>query len=141
MAFDKRTREKMLEMCGEIHEDDGVDPREYFKIGRGPRKLDHKAKQVCRQAAETLDQVLSGETGDRQLACLRVVSVHPAPDASRLLVTVVANCTNEEFNRTEIEARLQVSAGRLRSAVASAITRRKAPTLAFVLLGPEGEGA
>lgn len=139
MALDKRTREKMLEMCGEIHEDDGVDPREFFKSGRGPHKQDHKAKQLCRQAAETLDQVLSGEMSDPRLACLRVVSVQPAPDASRLLVTLVADCAAEEFYRDEIEERLAASSGRLRTAVASAITRKKAPTLSFVLLGPHDE--
>lgn len=141
MALNKRMREQMLAMCGEIHEDDGVDPREFFKTGRGPRKQGHKAKQLCRQAAETLDLVLSGETGDHRLARLRVVSVQPAPDASRLLVTVIADCTNEDYCREETETRLQASAGRLRTAVAAAITRRKAPTLAFVLLGPDGEEA
>jgi len=141
MALDKRTREQMLEMCGEIHEDDGVDPREFFKSGRGPRKQDHKAKQLCRQAAETLDQVLSGEIGDPQLACLRVVSVQPAPDASRLLVTVVADCAAEGYCREEIEERLAASAGRLRTCVASAVTRKKAPMLTFALLGPNQEEA
>lgn len=141
MALDKRTREQMLEFCGEIHEDDWVDPREFFKSGRGPRKQIHKAKQLCRQAAETLDQVLSGETGDDRLACLRVVSVQPAPDASRLLVTVVATCATVDFCRDATAAHLQASAGRLRTAVAAAITRRKAPTLAFVLLGPHEEEA
>ncbi|MEZ6072047.1 MAG: hypothetical protein R3C10_17765 [Pirellulales bacterium] len=137
MALNKRTREQMLELCGEIHEDDGIDPREFFKSGRGPRKQDHKASQLCRQAAKTLDQVLAGETGDHRLACLRVVSVRPAPDASRLLVTVAADCTKQDFCRAATELHLQASAGRLRTAVAAAITRRKAPTLAFVLLGPD----
>ena len=84
--------------------------------------------------------VLSGETGDRRLACLRVASVQPAPDSSRLLVTVLADCPPDEFRREEMEERLHASAGRLRTAVAEAITRRKAPTLAFVLLGSDGEG-
>jgi ribosome-binding factor A len=139
MALNKRTREQMLELCGGIHEDDGVNPREFFKLGRGPRKQGHKTKQLCRQAAETLDQVLSGETADRRLACLRVVSVQPAPNSSRLLVTVMAVCANEDFCRQKTEERLQASAGRLRTAVAGAITRRKAPTLAFVVLGPDGK--
>ena len=139
MALDKRTREQMLQLCGEIHEDDGVDPREFFQSGRGARKQDRKAKQLCRQAAETIDQVLSGETSDPRLACLRVVSVQPAPDASRLLVTVVADCPAADFRRAETEERLAASAGRLRTCVASAITRKKAPTLAYVLLGLDGE--
>jgi ribosome-binding factor A len=136
MSLGKRRREQMLAICGEIHEDDGVDPHEFFKSQRGPRKQDHKAKQLCRQAAVTLSGVLSGETGDRRLSCLRAVSVQPAPDASRLLVTLTADGEPEAFCRKEAEAGLHASAGRLRSAVAAAITRRKAPTLAFVVLGP-----
>lgn len=139
MALSKRAREQMREMCGEIHEDDGVDPRDFFKAGRGPRKQDHKAKQLCRQAADTLDQVLSGETRDRRLSCLRVVSVQPAPDASRLAVTVVADCAAEDFCREATEERLASSAGRLRAAVASAITRKRAPVLAFVVVSPGSE--
>jgi ribosome-binding factor A len=137
MTLDKRTREQMLEVCEEIHEDDGVNPRDFFKSVRGPGKRDHKAKQLCRQAAETLDQVLSGETGDCRLACLRVVSVQPAPDTARLLVTVIADCAMEDFSRQKTEERLQASAGRLRTAVAAAITRRKAPTLTFLVLAPD----
>lgn len=61
MEPDKHTREKMLELCGDIHEDDGVDPREFFKTSHESKKDDYKARQLCRQVAETLDQVLSGE--------------------------------------------------------------------------------
>lgn len=137
MALDKRTREQLHAHCGELHDDDGVDPREFFKAGRGSRKPDHKTKQLCRQTAETLDQVLAGESADPRLACLRVVAVQPAPDSSRLLVTVLADCLREDFDREESTARLQASAGRFRAALAAAITRRKTPTLAFLLLGPE----
>lgn len=138
MALDKRAREQMRAMCGEIHDDDGVDPRAYFKLGAHPRKQDYKARQLCRQVTETLEQVLSGETGDDRLACLRVAAVQPAPDASRLLVTVIADCAPGQFCRRTTEAHLQASAGRLRTAVAAAITRRKAPVLTFLILGPEG---
>lgn len=140
MALNKRMREQMRALCGEIHEDDGVDPREFFNAGRVGRKQDHKAKQLCRQVAETVDQVLAGETGDDALRCLRVAAVRPAPDASRLLVLVVADCPPDDFCRDQTEARLQASAGRLRTAVAAAITRRKAPLLTFALLGPLAGG-
>ncbi|QDU90342.1 ribosome-binding factor A [Pirellulimonas nuda] len=141
MTLDKRTRDAMLELCGQLHDDDGVDPREFFKSGRGPRKTDHKAQQLCRQVAETVDQVLSGEMGDDRLIGLRVASVQPAPDASRMLVTVVADWAPDDFCRAEVEGGLHASAGRLRAAVAAAITRRKAPTLAFVVLGPHPQEA
>lgn len=137
MTLDKRARAQMREMCGKLHDDDGIDPREFFKSERGPRKTDHKLAQLCRQVAETLDQVLSGEMRDERLVGLRVASVCPAPDASRMLVTVVADGAAEHFCREATEAQLCASAGRLRTVVAAAITRRKAPTLTFVVLGPQ----
>ena len=137
MALDKRTREQMLAHCGEIYEDDGIDPREFFKANRIHKKEDRKAKQLCRQVAETLDQVLSGEISDDVLRGLRVSSVVPAPDASRLLVTLYADSDPEEFNRTEIEQRLAARHGQLRCEIAASITRKKTPTLAFNVIGPD----
>ncbi len=136
MAFDKRTREQLLAHCGEIRNDDGIDPREFFKAGRTHKKEDRKAKQLCRQVAETLDQVLAGETSDDVLRTLRVVDVIPAPDSSRLLVTLYADCDPEQFNRNEVEMRLSSCKGKLRCDIAAAITRRKAPALAFNVVGP-----
>lgn len=31
MALARRTREQMLQSCGEIQEDDGIDPREFVQ--------------------------------------------------------------------------------------------------------------
>lgn len=141
MVLDKRTREAMLAHCGEIHEDDGVDPREYFRASRSHHKQDRKAKQLCRQVAETLDQVLAGETGDDLLRELRVVEVIPAPDASRLQVTVQQDCEVEQFEPQEITTRLGLVTGFLRTAVTAAITRRKAPALIFIVAPPVGDSS
>ncbi|MDC0935729.1 hypothetical protein OAS39_05545 [Pirellulales bacterium] len=137
MALDERRREQMLAHCGEIHEDDGVDPREFFKAGRIHKKEDRKAKQLCRQAAETLDQILSGETSDDVLRGLRVSSVVPAPDSSRLLVTLHADGESGDFDRNLVEARLASYQGRLRYEIAASITRKKTPTLAYNVIGPD----
>ena len=136
MVLDKRTREQMLAHCGEIHDDDGVDPREFFKAGRIRKKEDRKAKQLCRQVAETLDQVLSGETSDDVLRGLRVSDVVPAPDSSRLLVTLQTDCEAVDFDPHLVEQRLAIWKGRLRCEIAAAITRRKTPALAFNVIGP-----
>ena len=140
MTLDKRTRAQMLAHCGEIQADDGVDPREYFKAGRIHKKEDHKAKQLCRQVAETLDQVLSGEMNDDVLRGLRVATVVPAPDSSRLLVTLHLDCAPGDFDRNLVEQRLAACKGRLRGEVAAAITRRKTPTLILHVVGPDGAG-
>ena len=139
MVLDKRTREQMLAHCSEIHEDDGIDPREFFKASRNHKKEDRKAKQLCRQIAETLDQVLTGEISDDLLRGLQVSGVMPAPDSSRLLVTLYSDCGPEEFNRDEIELRLAARHGQLRCAIAASITRKKTPTLVFNVVGPNSE--
>ncbi len=136
MAHDKRKREQMRAHCGEIHPDDGLDPSEFFKPSRQRGKINHRSQQLYRQVAETLELVLSGETHDELLQSLHVVSVAPAPDASRLLVVLRSDLPPELFDRTEIESRLARQSGRLRWAVAAAITRRKTPVLTFAITGP-----
>ncbi len=140
MVLDKRAREQMLAHCGEIHADDGVDPRDFFKVGRIFKKEDRKAKQLCRQVAETLDQVLSGETRDDILRGFHVSEVVPAPNSSRLLVTLHADRGVGDFDRKLVEKRLAACSGRLRCEVAAAITRRKTPTLVFNIVGPVSGG-
>jgi ribosome-binding factor A len=140
MTLDKRTRRELLAHCDEMHDDDGVDPRDFFKTDRIHKKEHHNLQRLCHQVAETLDQVLSGEIADNRLQCLRIVSVRPAPDASRLLVTLRADCKREEFDRNLLEDRLAACQGRLRCEVAAAITRRKAPSLIFNLIGPDSVG-
>ncbi len=51
--------------------------------------------QLCHQVAETLEEVLA-ECGDVVLQDLRVLDVEPAPDASRLLVTVAVDAMPDD---------------------------------------------
>jgi ribosome-binding factor A len=90
-----------------------------------------KSKQLCRQAAETLDLVLSGDCRDETLQSLRVLSVVPAPNSSRLLVTVGTDLPQGQVDRQSILERLAEQMGRLRCEVAASIHRRKAPSLVF----------
>lgn len=106
------------------------------RSGRQRGNEGRKAKQLCRQVATTLDLVLSGECHHRDLHSLRVVGVEPAPDSSRLCVTVVADMPTQEFDLPRIEAQLTAQAGRLRAEVAAAICRKRAPTLVFNVLPP-----
>jgi ribosome-binding factor A len=137
MTLDKRTRRRLLAHCDEMHDDDGIDPRDFFRKDTIHSKKHHKLDRLCRQVAETLDQVLAGEFADDALRCLRVVCAMPAPDASRLLVTLHADCEPEDFDRGLLEDRLAACKGRLRCEVAAAITRRKAPSLTFNIVGPD----
>jgi len=136
MTLDKRAREQMLALCGEIHEDDGIDPRRFFKTRERRKKPDRKTRQLCRQVAETLTLVLSGECRDELLQSLYVVAVEPAPDSSRLMVTVRGDSLGRDGDTRRILERLSEEAGRLRCEVARAITRKRAPQLAFQVTSP-----
>ena len=94
-------------------------------------KPDHKAMQVCRAAQRALSLSLGGECDDDVLRSLYVESVLPAPDASRLLVCVVIP-RDVDAATEDVLARLQRVGGLLRSAVARAVTRKRAPELSFM---------
>jgi ribosome-binding factor A len=137
MTFNKRQREQMRALCEELREDDGIDPRIFFKPARNQDKVHRKAKQLCRQVQKTLDLVLSGEIRDEALSGLKIVSIIPGADSSQLLVTVIADVPAAELDRADIERRLATVEGQLRSAVAQAITRKKTPLLVFQILGSD----
>ena len=98
------------------------------------RKSGRKARQLCRQVAETLDLVLSGDSRDEILQSLRVVSVDPAPDATQLLVVVRSDLPGERFDPQLIATRLKEHSGRLRCEVAASITRKRAPAILFQIV-------
>tara|TARA_R110002072_G_scaffold120757_3_gene254102 strand:- start:3937 stop:4416 length:480 start_codon:yes stop_codon:yes gene_type:complete len=136
MPLNKRQREQMLACCGEIQEDDGVDPRRFFKSHSDRNKRDRKTQQLCQQVEQTLSLVLSGEFSDELLQSLIVESVIPAPNASQLVVTVSAASSHEDgrvmsLDPSVVLERLDRVTGRLRSEVAASITRKRAPSLKF----------
>lgn len=102
-------------------------------------RRDHKTAQLCRQVFRALSLAL-GECGDDLLRELVVVEVRPAPDAGRLLVTVTPSAAGDPLDLLDLLGRLDRAGGRLRHAVAEAITRKRAPELAFTFApaGPEG---
>jgi ribosome-binding factor A len=78
------------------------------------------------------------DSADDVLRELTVVSVEPAPDVSRLLVSVApvlaAGRGAGEVSAIDVLTRLNAAARWLRSEVASAITRKRAPELMFVIV-------
>ena len=75
------------------------------------------------------------EFDDELLQNLQVVSVDPAPDVSQLAVTLRADNGESQLDSQEILVRVKAVAGRLRSEIAAAITRKRAPKLLFHLVG------
>ncbi len=141
------SRKTMARLCAEPSPDDGLGPHSRSQIMVGGRHMhgrsqygpDRKALQLCHQVAETLEEVLA-ECGDGVLQALRVLDVEPAPDASRLLVTVAADSTSDEaLDPCRVQEHLMRASGHLRSEVAGAITRKRAPMLVYRLAANPGD--
>ena len=138
-SLKKPSKKTIRSLFADVSPDDGVDPREFLKQAKksgSAARVDRKAMQLGRQVAETLEAVFAGDSRDDVLGGLRVVSVVPAPDASHLLVTVAPLPPYKGLDPTEILDRLNRASGRLRSEVASAITRKHAPVLTYRLALP-----
>jgi ribosome-binding factor A len=90
------------------------------------------------------------EAGDETVAELEVIGVEPNPGASRLSVWVRPWSPEVTAERDEILRALASEAGRLRTAVAESVHRKRAPDLAFELapwlhgddegVGPRADG-
>ena len=115
--------------------EDGADPRQ-FHDRRGRHKSGEppgpgrKARQLCAQVRDALAGLLA-RSGDEAVRDVLVVSVEPAPNTGRLMVTVAGPSPTDVAGRAATAARLRAAGGWLRVGVAAAIHRRKAPELAF----------
>jgi ribosome-binding factor A len=139
MASHKFLEERKRSVGAGSDRDRGIERRGPARLGCERGKSDRKARQLCSQVAETLSYVFAEQHGDDVLQSLSVLDVEPAPDASRLLVTVWAQLPSEDVSPERVMESLTRASGRLRTEVASAITRRRAPTLVYrVLDSPEG---
>ena len=102
-------------------------------------RREQKTLQLCRQVERALSFALAGECDDDVLGSLYVADVSPAPDASRLLVRLaIPNRLSAAATLLDVLGRVDRVHGKLRAAVAAAITRKRAPELTFVVIA-EGE--
>jgi ribosome-binding factor A len=131
MPLRKPSRKRLRSLCAEVHPDDGSDPHVFFRKDGSRGKPRHKARQLCRQVAEILDSLLAGDSADALLNDLAVVSVEPAPDSATLLVTVAARPSAEPVHPAATLGRLDRASGWIRTEVAAAITRKRAPLLVY----------
>lgn len=126
MPLRKIFRRELLSTCTELGTGDGCDPRFDRREGSG-KVPNRKALQLCAQVARTLMTVFA-DCGDDVLRDLLIESVTPAPNASRLLITVLPASPIET---SVVREHLERARGRLRSEVVAAIHRRRAPDLLF----------
>jgi ribosome-binding factor A len=136
MGISPRRSAKMPNSRPPLPGDDEIDPSLFFGDTKRRRKTNYRGLQLSRQVSEALSYVLSGGNASEELCCLHVVSVVPAPDSSRLLVVLWPDVDEATFDRAAVTARLAEQQGRIRSEVAAAITRKKAPWLIFEILDP-----
>ena len=127
MARRRISRKDLLAAADSVGPGDGVDPRyDSLETGRRPGR---KTLQLCGQVMQTLAGVLA-EQRDGVLRDLMVNSVVPA-GGGRLLVRVAPSPSAAVRDAAVILERLAQAHGALRSEVAAAINRRKAPDLIF----------
>lgn len=132
MPFRKISRQQLLSSCVEVGAGDGHDPR--LDRREGSSKVpNRKALQLCAQVARTLMAVFA-DCGDEVIRDLCVEAVTPAPNASRLLVTVRPLVPIETAVVLE---RLEHARAKLRLEAVAAIHRRRAPDLLFRVLQAE----
>lgn len=136
MKRNSRLRDRLSSYRAAVDADDGHDPRDFFKPENQTRGQGRKTQQLLAQVAETLQQVL-GEAADVRLQALQLVEVRPAPDASQFLVLLTA-ISGDGFDVGQAEAALAGASAWLRSEVAGAIHRKRAPSLIFRVLPAVG---
>jgi ribosome-binding factor A len=106
----------------------GLSGGTYDRLSSG-RQAERKARQFCRQVQRALNLALADRHTDDGLNDLFVEEVSPAPDCGHLLVHVVIPVQRPV---NDALSALRRDAPRLRSEVAMAITRKRAPELSFV---------
>lgn len=137
----RKTREDRLPLVPGVSPDDEADPARYFGSGSRNRRADWKARQLCRQVERSASLTLAELCECEALASSAVARVAPAPDASRLRVSVVLAPGKTPADLDTAAAALREKAGRFREEAARAIHRKRAPEVVFeVWLGEEVNG-
>jgi ribosome-binding factor A len=115
---------------------DFIDALDDNESGRASsrRQVERKTQQFCRQVQRALNFALAGSIGGG-IDGLFVEEVSPAPDCGRLLVHVIVPNGPPV---ADVMIALGRETPRLRSEVASAISRKRAPELCFVPAYPDG---
>lgn len=99
------------------------------------RQAQRKAQQFCRQVQRALNLALADSSVAGTDFDLFVDEVSPGPDCGHLLVHIVVQ---DGYSVADAMSALRRDASRLRSEVAMAIARKRAPELSFVPVSLQG---
>ncbi len=105
---------------------------------RSQRDHDRALGSLCREAERTISIALAA-AADPRLSGLSVVSVIPAPDASRLEIVVAPPHPQASTELAELLACLERIRGALRADLARALQRKRTPDLRFRIGVPEDD--
>ena len=111
----------------------GTDPSTFFGDEHNDSRRERKVQQLCREVERTLSCAIAA-CGDERLRNLIVISVDPAPDGSRLLVTLCPGLRTLDVDLGTLLERLLDMRGFLRSEIAAAIQRKRTPELTFQIV-------
>jgi ribosome-binding factor A len=138
MKRDRWSRRAHDRMRADPTSDDEIDPTTFFD-NRSKKRTDVKTLRLCGEVAKAISMVFSGGCRDAVLQALGVCSVTPAPDASRLLVTVYSEDPGAILDPTVVIDHLQGARGLLTAEISAAIQRKRAPELIFRMAPREVE--
>lgn len=126
--------QSVAQLCLEVGEEDGVNPR-VLKKKTACKPKSHKDLQLCKEARRVFSLVLSDAINRTLLHGLQVLSVTPELDGQVLRITVGYDGVNLEVTDSEVIAELKQMQGVFRCALAQAVNRRHTPRLTFVYAG------
>jgi len=134
MKKPRRVYSDMREFCQSVHEDDGIDPRQYFR-NELEGESSSKCRRYCGYVAKTLNAVLAGCTSV-VLTRIFIIKVMPAPTLGRLEVIVDTTQVEADVTSEVIRRELDQACPHLRSEIARTIMRKYVPELHFRLAAP-----
>lgn len=120
-------------LCGELGDDDGVDPRMFFRREDRRRDQTRKDRQLCQEVYRALVLALRPLEREDWAEGIGVTHVEPAPDASRLRVWIGFAIARASDEIAEALTQLERCKGSLRAEIATAIHRKRVPELTFAL--------
>ena len=130
MRSDKTWLRVARQCCAEIGAEDGIDPRQLAKQPMDSKR-GRKDLQLCKRAKRTVDLVFAGENLNPLLRELVVNQVKQSANGNQLLVTVLTDPTLSTQETASIVEALTQARGYVRTAVAQAIERKRAPAIRF----------
>lgn len=117
-------------LCAEIGPEDGIDPR-IITRAMDRKSNNRKARQLGKEARQTLTMIFSGELSDPVFQDIEVIDVSASDDGQFLNVTLTQVNTSDQLDEQVVLEKCKAVQGFLRSAIAETVKRKRVPSLKF----------